>query len=195
MDHKKGSLWSKVIRAASLVRYRFFLFAGLFPYFAGQALAYHEHAAFNHLYFWLGFLGVILVLIGVELFNEYFDAKEGGDRVFSLEQVAIPKHYFPLGLLVFFLAFLIGIYFTVQVGFPIIIISFLGFIAAYFYVGPPFKWAYRGLGEIVIAVSYGPPHGCRKLLPPDIHHYFHFPLHFPLLRLIFVRTGNTQRDP
>jgi 1,4-dihydroxy-2-naphthoate polyprenyltransferase len=32
----------------------------------------------------------------------------------------------------------------------------LGFLAAYFYVGPPFKWAYRGLGEIVIALSYGP---------------------------------------
>jgi 1,4-dihydroxy-2-naphthoate octaprenyltransferase len=29
-------------------------------------------------------------------------------------------------------------------------------MAAIFYVAPPIRWAYRGLGELVIALSYGP---------------------------------------
>jgi len=29
-------------------------------------------------------------------------------------------------------------------------------VAAIFYVAPPIRWAYRGLGELVIALSYGP---------------------------------------
>ena len=37
-----------------------------------------------------------------------------------------------------------------------LLFSFLGFLGAYFYLGPPLKWAYRGLGELVIAFSYGP---------------------------------------
>ncbi len=32
----------------------------------------------------------------------------------------------------------------------------LGGLAAVFYVAPPIRWAYRGLGETVIALSYGP---------------------------------------
>jgi len=32
----------------------------------------------------------------------------------------------------------------------------LGGLAAIFYVAPPIRWAYRGLGETVIALSYGP---------------------------------------
>lgn len=140
----------------SIVRYRFFFFAGIFPYLLGQVMAFNSGRAFNWSHFGLGFLGILLVLIGVELFNEYFDAKDGGDRIFSQQAILIPHHFFPLGVSSFFLAFLIGLYFTFQAGWPILIFSFLGFLAAYFYVGPPFKWAYRGLGELVIALSYGP---------------------------------------
>jgi 1,4-dihydroxy-2-naphthoate octaprenyltransferase len=34
--------------------------------------------------------------------------------------------------------------------------ALLGGAAAIFYVAPPIRWAYRGLGELVIALSYGP---------------------------------------
>ena len=54
------------------------------------------------------------------------------------------------------LAFIAGLYLTLQTGWPVLLFSFLGFLGAYFYVGPPLKWAYRGMGELVIALSYGP---------------------------------------
>jgi 1,4-dihydroxy-2-naphthoate octaprenyltransferase len=139
-----------------LIRYRFFLFAGVLPYFLGQVIAFDIKGTVNWSYFWWGFAGISLVLIAVELFNEYFDAKEGGDRIFSQEKPDIPSYFFTFGILCLCFAFLIGIYLTLQTGWPVLLFSFLGFLGAYFYVGPPLKWAYRGMGELVIALCYGP---------------------------------------
>lgn len=141
---------------AALIRYRFFLFAGIFPYLLGQILAFYERGTVIWLHFSTGLIGILLVLTGVELFNEYFDFKEGGDRIFSKEVPHIPQYFFPLGISVFILAFFIGLYLTFRTGWPVLLFSFLGFLAAYFYVGPPLKWAYRGLGEVIISLSYGP---------------------------------------
>lgn len=147
---------ARISSLVGLVRYRFFLFAGLFPYLLGQALAFDLQGPLNWLHFGLGAVGVFLVLGAVELLNEYFDAKEGGDRIFSLEEVRIPSCFFFLGILLLFFASLVGLYFAWVVGPLVLLFSLLGFLGAYFYVGPPLKWAYRGLGEIVIALSYGP---------------------------------------
>jgi 1,4-dihydroxy-2-naphthoate octaprenyltransferase len=128
----------------------------MFPYFLGQAVAYNSLGALNWFHFWLGFAGIFLVLVAVELFNEYFDAKDGGDRIFSQGTPDIPHYFFPCGVLALGLAFVVGLYLTLQTGWPVLLFSFLGFLGAYFYVGPPLKWAYRGMGELVIALSYGP---------------------------------------
>lgn len=145
-----------LIKLIRLIRYRFFLFAGILPYFLGQAIAFGLNKSLNWNYFWWGFVGIFLVLVAVELFNEYFDAQYGGDRIFSQEKVEIPKYFFACGILALALAFTVGLYLTLQTGWPVLLFSFLGFLGAYFYVGPPLKWAYRGMGELIIAVSYGP---------------------------------------
>ena len=139
-----------------LIRYRFFLFAGLLPYFLGQAVASSVQGKLNWLHFWWGFAGIFFVLVAVELFNEYFDAKDGGDRIFSQQQPEIPSWFYKLGILALVLAFIIGLYLSLQTGWLVLLFSFLGFLGAYFYVGPPIRWAYRGLGELVIALCYGP---------------------------------------
>jgi len=144
------------VNLIELIRYRFFLFAGLLPFLLGQAVAFGARRKPNQLRFWLGFAGIFLVLVAVELFNEYFDAKEGGDRIFSQNQPEIPGWFFKLGILALGLAFIIGLYLTLQTGWPVLLFSFLGFLGAYFYVGPPIRWAYRGFGEIVIGLCYGP---------------------------------------
>lgn len=139
-----------------LIRYRFFLFAGIIPYLLGQAIVFGMHKPFNQGLFWWGFAGLFLVLIAVELFNEYFDDQDGGDRIFSNNSPEIPKYYFSLGITALFLAGIIALYLTWRAGWSIMLFSFFGALGAYFYVGPPFKWAYRGLGELVIALCYGP---------------------------------------
>ncbi len=146
-----------ILKVASVVRYRFFLYAGLLPYFLGAAWAYGVERQFNARVFLIGLFGIFLSVVGVESFNEYFDAKMGTDRVFNpSDDEYIPEWMFWLGVAAFGCAAAIGLGLTVQDGWPIAAYTFLGGMAAVFYVGPPIRWVYRGLGELVIGLSYGP---------------------------------------
>jgi 1,4-dihydroxy-2-naphthoate octaprenyltransferase len=142
---------------ASFVRYRFFLYAGLLPYLLGAAWAYAVASAFDAPVFWSGLAGVVLAVIGVEAFNEYFDDRMGTDRVFNPDDVPPMSSWAMwLGVAAFAGALAVGIYLTWRGGWPILAFAVLGGLAAIFYVAPPIRWAYRGLGETVIALSYGP---------------------------------------
>ena len=61
-----------------------------------------------------------------------------------------------LGIGAFAAALAVGVYLTLRGGWPIFAFALAGGMAAIFYVAPPIRWAYRGLGELVIALSYGP---------------------------------------
>lgn len=144
-------------RLASLIRYRFFLYAGLLPYLTGAAWAHGMVGVFDPLRFWIGLGGILFAVIGVEAFNEYFDSRLGTDRVFEPEDLPpMSDLVLWLGLAAFAIAAAFGVYLTQQAGWPILLYAGLGGLAAAFYVGPPIRWVYRGLGELVIALSYGP---------------------------------------
>lgn len=148
---------SLIIRIAHIIRYRFLLFAGILPYILGQAIAFQEsRVSFSPFYSLVGLVGIGLVLIGVETFNEYFDSKIGTDRVFQLEHIEVSGYTLKLGILTFSMAFIIALYLSTLRRPLIILFAFLGFLIAAFYVTPPIKWAYRGLGEFVIFLAYGP---------------------------------------
>jgi 1,4-dihydroxy-2-naphthoate octaprenyltransferase len=147
----------RLVRVLSLVRYRFFLYAGLLPYLLGAAWAYRITGALNAAVFFSGLGGVVLAVIGVEAFNEYFDARMGTDRVFNPEDLPpMSVWVLILGIVGFAGALATGVYLTQRAGWPILVFAVLGGLAAVFYVAPPIRWAYRGLGETVIALSYGP---------------------------------------
>jgi len=148
---------SPLLRVFALVRYRFFLFAGLVPYLLGAAWAFAIAGAFDAALFWSGLGGVTLSVIGVEAFNEYFDARMGTDRVFNPRDLPpIAKAVVWIGTIAFAAAFAVGVYLTVRVGWPVLVFALLGGSAAIFYEAPPLRWVYRGLGELMIALSYGP---------------------------------------
>lgn len=148
---------SPLLRAASIVRYRFFLYAGLLPYLLGAAWAYGVERTFRPGAFWAGLLGIFLAVVGVESFNEYFDAKMGTDRVFNpSDDEHIPEWMFWLGVAAFAVAAAIGFGLAREGGWPVVVYTLLGGAAAVWYVGPPIRWVYRGLGETVIGLSYGP---------------------------------------
>jgi 1,4-dihydroxy-2-naphthoate octaprenyltransferase len=141
----------------SFVRYRFFLYAGLLPYVLGAAWAYGMAGAFDAAVFWSGLGGIVLAVVGVESFNEYFDDRMGTDRVFNPQDLApMSVWVLWLGVAAFAGALAVGVYLTQRAGWPILAFAVLGGLAAIFYVAPPIRWAYRGLGETVIALSYGP---------------------------------------
>jgi 1,4-dihydroxy-2-naphthoate polyprenyltransferase len=147
----------RLLRILSLVRYRFFLFAGLLPYLLGAAWAYGVVGVFDALIFWSGLAGVVFAVIGVEAFNDYFDSRMGTDRVFNpVDAPPISSWVLLLGIAAFTGALAVGIYLSVRDGWPILGFALLGGAAAIFYEAPPIRWSYRGLGEAVIALSYGP---------------------------------------
>ncbi len=151
------SPWQRLLRVCALVRYRFFLYAGLLPYLLGAAWAYALADAFDGTIFLSGLAGVVLAVVGVEAFNEYFDSRMGTDRVFNPADLPpMTDAVLWLGIGAFAGALAVGIHLTVLRGWPILAFALLGGAAAIFYVAPPIRWAYRGLGELVIALSYGP---------------------------------------
>jgi 1,4-dihydroxy-2-naphthoate octaprenyltransferase len=151
------SVLHRLIRVCGMVRYRFFLYAGLLPYLLGAAWAYAVAGAFDAAIFWSGLGGVVLAVVGVEAFNEYFDSRMGTDRVFNPADLPpMSDAVLWLGIVAFAGALAVGVYLTVRGGWPILAFALLGGAAAIFYVAPPIRWAYRGLGELVIALSYGP---------------------------------------
>jgi len=151
------SLWRRIVAVCSLVRYRFFLYAGLLPYLLGAAWAYAMVGRFDATLFFSGLAGVVLAVVGVEAFNEYFDSRMGTDRVFNPADLPpMSDGVLWLGIAAFAGALAVGIHLTLRGGWPILAFALLGGAAAIFYVAPPIRWAYRGLGELVIALSYGP---------------------------------------
>jgi 1,4-dihydroxy-2-naphthoate octaprenyltransferase len=147
----------RLLLILSMVRYRFFLYAGLLPYLLGAAWAYGIVGVFDAPIFWSGLAGVVLAVIGVEAFNEYFDSRMGTDRVFNPEDAPPMSSWVMwLGVAAFAGALAVGCYLATRDGWPILGFALLGGAAAIFYVAPPIRWAYRGLGETVIALSYGP---------------------------------------
>ena len=74
----------RLLRVVSMVRYRFFLYAGLLPYLLGAAWAWSDgrHASTPRCS-GRAFRASSCPSSGVEAFNEYFDARMGTDRVFN----------------------------------------------------------------------------------------------------------------
>jgi 1,4-dihydroxy-2-naphthoate polyprenyltransferase len=147
----------RLLQILSMVRYRFFLYAGLLPYLLGAAWAYGIYGVFDAPIFWSGLAGVVLAVIGVEAFNDYFDSRMGTDRVFNPEDEPPTSIWVLwLGVLAFAGALAVGVYLAVRDGWPILAFALLGGAAAIFYEAPPIRWSYRGLGEAIIGLSYGP---------------------------------------
>jgi len=68
----------------------------------------------------------------------------------------IAQAVFWIGVVAFAAALSVGAYLAWRVGLPILVFALLGGAAAIFYEAPPIRWVYRGLGELMIGLAYGP---------------------------------------
>ena len=107
-------------------------------------------------------LGALLLQIGSNLANDVFDFERGADR----EGRTGPTRVTQAGLLtpsqvrggmvvVFGLALLVGIYLTVEAGWPVVVIGLAAIAAALAYTGGPFPLGYNGLGELFVMIFFG----------------------------------------
>ncbi len=107
-------------------------------------------------------LGALLIQIGTNLANDYYDHVRGGDteeRIGPLRVTQaglIPPETVRNGaFLVLALALLVGVYLVVVGGWPVVIIGLASLVCAVAYTGGPFPLAYYGLGDLFVFVFFG----------------------------------------
>jgi len=132
------------------------------PVLMGTVIA-HTEGGIQWLAAVAALLGGILIQIGTNLANDYFDFKKGAD---SGSRIG-PQRVTQAGLIApgtvrngfltcFVLAFLIGIYLVFLGGWPIVIIGLISLFLGLIYTGGPFSLAYNGLAELPAFLFFGP---------------------------------------
>lgn len=138
------------------------LFASLCPVGMGVVLAWHQG-----LCMWLpalaALLGALLIQIGTNFANDYFDFKKGADTPQRLGPVRVtqagiiaPNTMKWAFILTFAAAALVGLYLIARGGWPIVIIGVLSILCGALYTGGPYPLGYLGLGDLFVLVFFGP---------------------------------------
>lgn len=146
-----------------------FLTVTILPVIIGTGLAFRAGLGFNVVYFLLSLFGWIFMHLGTNVLNDYYDDINGTDRVnedgvfpftggsrMIQNGLLKPKEVFWEAIIFFVLSALCLAPVMIKAGIPAVVLFVFAFISGYFYVAPPFKWAHRGLGEILIFMGFGP---------------------------------------
>lgn len=163
--------WTSLVSALVITRAPF-LSASIIPAFIGAAYASTglEMGAFSALNFVLATIGVMLLHLASNVFNDFFDWASGTDQANTsyFQKYSGGSRAIELGLIteratrVVAIGLLlasagIGVYLTFQAGRGVLIFGLAGLFAGFFYTAPPLRLvARRGLGELAIAVTFGP---------------------------------------
>jgi 1,4-dihydroxy-2-naphthoate octaprenyltransferase len=108
------------------------------------------------------FAGAILVQIGTNLANDYYDFVRGGDTANRVGPVRVtqaglipPEHVWRGMVVVLAAAAAIGVYLVFVGGWPIVWIGLASLLCAVAYTGGPYPLAYHGLGDLFVFVFFG----------------------------------------
>lgn len=138
------------------------LWVTLCPVSVGSMLAYV--AGSFHLWASLAALfSGILIQIGTNLANDYFDFKKGAD---TSDRVG-PKRFTQSGeisesamktafIVSFAGAFLMGLYLVYRAGWPLLVLGIISILCGVFYTAGPFAMAYTGTADLFVFVFFGP---------------------------------------
>lgn len=104
----------------------------------------------------------LLIQIGTNFANDYFDFRKGADTSERLGPVRVtqsglvpPETVRTATILTFGAATLIGVYLVVVGGLPILAIGLLSIAAGVLYTGGPWPLAYHGLGDLAVFLFFG----------------------------------------
>lgn len=146
--------WVMAVRPKTLT-------AALVPVAVGTGLAFGEGVG-RWLPALMALLGALLIQIGTNLTNDYYDFKKGADTAERLGPVRVtqsgliaPGVVLAGALGCFALAILSGIYLVWVGGWPIVAIGLISVLCGYAYTGGPLPLAYHGLGDVFVFVFFG----------------------------------------
>ncbi len=154
--------WVRALRAP-------FFSASIWPVVIGTSAAYYATSETDWLRAGLALLAIVLINLGTNLTNDYYDHKSGNDEAnlqynpFSggsrviQEGIISPKAVLAAALTSFGLAGALGIYLNYLAGgWVILAIGLFGVLAGFFYTATPVKLGYRHMGEILVGICLGP---------------------------------------
>jgi 1,4-dihydroxy-2-naphthoate octaprenyltransferase len=132
----------------------------IIPITVGTAIAFAETQTFNPQIFWTFLSAAILIIAWINLSNDVFDADTGIDKNKAHSVVNLTGNK----SLVFWISNLclgFGLFGIVLINYWLQDWTVLGLIIGccalgYSYQGPPFRFGYLGLGEIICFVTFGP---------------------------------------
>ncbi len=148
-----------------------FLVASVMPVLIGATLPFWLRPngfQFNLLLAIETLAAMVFLHAGANFANEYFDSKSGVDSDNPARSEfnggsglivagVLPASYFRTFMLVFLsIGALLGIHLSlVTPGWLILGFGLVGILLGYGYAAPPFRFGYRALGEIVVALNFG----------------------------------------
>jgi 1,4-dihydroxy-2-naphthoate polyprenyltransferase len=158
------SIGSLVLRTTRLP----FLSATIVPVLLGILIA-ARHGAFDLLSAVLTVIGASFVQLAINVSNDVFDTAQGADdanvtptkfsggsRVIQYGLVSF-RRMAGLATIFYLAAGAIGLFLLALRGSPALLaIGVVGFVVGLGYTAPPLKLVYRGLGEIAVAIGFGP---------------------------------------
>src|SRR3954451_3069478 len=134
--------------------------AAVVPVLVGTAAV--ARLGFQPLAFAAALLAAVLIQIGTNFANDYFDFHKGADTAERLGPVRVtqsgllaPNTVRSAMVLVFGLAALVGLYLVFVGGWPILLIGLLSIAAGVLYTGGPYPLAYHGLGDLFVFMFFG----------------------------------------
>ncbi|WP_336136339.1 1,4-dihydroxy-2-naphthoate polyprenyltransferase [Natronomonas amylolytica] len=135
--------------------------AGAAPVIVGTGLAVHE-GVFAPLPAVFALVGALLLQVGTNFANDYYDAVRGADtedregftRV-TAGGIIDPQRVKTAMYATFGLAIVIGVYLVYIGGLPIVVVGLASVVAGITYTGGPLPYGYRGLGDVFVFVFFG----------------------------------------
>lgn len=117
------------------------------------------------LYVWT-LLGMIFLHAATNMINDYYDYKSAVDKPQAptalyrphplVQGILTPRQVFIASIALYLIAIAIGLYLVMLRGMPLLVIGLIGVLASFFYTAGPIKYKYYALGELSVALMWGP---------------------------------------
>jgi len=137
------------------------LSAAATPVFVGTGLAAAD-GAFRLAPAAAALVGALLIQIGTNLANDYYDFVRGGDTEDRVGPVRVtqagliaPRQVWWGMVVALVAALVVGVYLVSVGGWPIVWIGLASLVCAVAYTGGPFPLAYHGLGDVFVFFFFG----------------------------------------
>jgi 1,4-dihydroxy-2-naphthoate octaprenyltransferase len=155
MDRSNLKIWIDAARPKTL-------WASVAPVVIGSAMAF-ESGGLHIMSALSALLGAVLIQIGTNFANDYFDYYTGADSTDRLGPTRVvqaglvqPTTMKAAFIAVFALAVVPGAYLVWRAGLPLFVIGVLSILCGILYTAGPYPLGYVGLGELFVIIFFGP---------------------------------------